>query len=182
MGVSERASNIPPFIVMDVLERAQELAASGKEIIHLEVGEPDFATPEVISQAAVRALSDGHTHYTHSLGVMELQGGGGGQHYAERYGVDGGPGPGADHLGYLHGHAATCFRPCWRAGQEIILSDPHYACYDNFISFVGGAPRAGAGAGRGGLPVPARAEIKALPWAPRPRACSSTAPPTPPAR
>lgn len=45
MPVSKRAREIPPFIVMDVLERAQELAAGGAEVIHLEVGEPDFDTP-----------------------------------------------------------------------------------------------------------------------------------------
>ncbi|MCA1785870.1 MAG: hypothetical protein LC657_07815 [Desulfobacteraceae bacterium] len=57
MGVSRRAGRIPAFIVMDVLERAQELAAAGREIIHMEVGEPDFATPEVITKAAAAAMA-----------------------------------------------------------------------------------------------------------------------------
>jgi len=58
---------------MDVLERAQEMAASGREIIHLEVGEPDFATPEMITEAAFKAMAAGHTHYTNSLGITELR-------------------------------------------------------------------------------------------------------------
>jgi len=124
---------------MDVLERAQELAASGREIIHLEVGEPDFATPEVITQAAIKALADGHTHYTHSLGVLELREAVA-AHYAERYGVTVDPA----RVLITSGTSTAMlllFSALLESGQEIILSDPHYACYDNFISFVGGAPR-----------------------------------------
>ena len=61
--VSERARNIPPFIVMEVLERAHDLEREGRNIIHLEIGEPDFPTPDCIRQAAVEAVRAGHTHY-----------------------------------------------------------------------------------------------------------------------
>jgi len=61
------------FIVMDVLEKAHEMERQGIDIIHLEVGEPDFDTPRCIKEAAVKALDDGHTHYTHSLGMIELR-------------------------------------------------------------------------------------------------------------
>jgi len=54
--VTEKALNIPPFIVMDVLERAHELEREGRDIIHLEVGEPDFPTPSCICEAAVKAI------------------------------------------------------------------------------------------------------------------------------
>lgn len=70
--VTQKATNIPPFIVMDVLERAHELEREGRHIIHLEVGEPDFATPPCICEAAVKALQEERTHYTHSLGLPEL--------------------------------------------------------------------------------------------------------------
>lgn len=53
--ISEKARNMPPFIVMDVLEQAQEMERKGKDIIHLEVGEPDFDTPQVIKEAAYRS-------------------------------------------------------------------------------------------------------------------------------
>ncbi|MGM0788193.1 MAG: pyridoxal phosphate-dependent aminotransferase [Thermodesulfobacteriota bacterium] len=138
MGVSNRASRIEPFIVMDVLERAQELAASGREIIHLEVGEPDFATPGVINEAAARAMEDGLTHYTHSLGIMELREAIA-QHYADRYGVEVDPArvvvTGGTSMAML-----LLFSALLEKGREVILSDPHYACYDNFINFVGGVP------------------------------------------
>ncbi|MCL5807243.1 MAG: pyridoxal phosphate-dependent aminotransferase, partial [Deltaproteobacteria bacterium] len=52
---TKRAAEIPPFIVMDVLETAQEMEREGKDIIHLEVGEPDFDTPECIKDACIRA-------------------------------------------------------------------------------------------------------------------------------
>ncbi|MCB2225780.1 MAG: pyridoxal phosphate-dependent aminotransferase [Desulfarculaceae bacterium] len=146
MGVSQRANNIPAFIVMDVLERAQELAAQGREIIHLEVGEPDFATPEVITSAAVKALADGHTHYTHSLGVRELRDAVS-EHYAERYGVEVDPARVLITAGTSTA-MLLMFSALLEAGQEVIISDPHYACYDNFISFVGGVP----------VRVPVRAE------------------------
>lgn len=68
-----RAREMPPFIVMDVLEKAQEMEARGENIIHLEIGEPDFATPEPVKEAAGRALAAGDTHYTHSPGKLELR-------------------------------------------------------------------------------------------------------------
>jgi len=71
--ISKRIAEMTSFIVMDVLERANEMERAGSHIIHLEVGEPDFDTPACVRKAACRALEDGHTHYTHSLGVFELR-------------------------------------------------------------------------------------------------------------
>ena len=71
--ISKKAQEIPPFIVMDVLEKAQELERMGEQIIHLEVGEPDFDTPQCIKEACFQAIRDGKTHYTHSLGLIELR-------------------------------------------------------------------------------------------------------------
>ena len=72
-SITERARNIPSFIVMDVLERAHELEREGRHIIHMEVGEPDFPTPRCICDAAIRAINEEKTHYTHSLGLIELR-------------------------------------------------------------------------------------------------------------
>ncbi len=138
MPVSKRAREIPPFIVMDVLERAQELAAGGAEVIHLEVGEPDFDTPRCIKDAAIRALEDNHTHYTHSLGIIELRRAIA-QDYARRYGVEVDPG----RILVTSGTSPAMllmFSALLEPGQEVIISDPGYACYANFISFVGGVP------------------------------------------
>ena len=58
---------------MDVMARAQELEKSGENVVHLEVGEPDFETPEAIRNAAIEAIRSGKTHYTHAMGLMELR-------------------------------------------------------------------------------------------------------------
>ena len=71
--VAKRAFEIPSFIVMDVLEKAHELERQGRNIIHLQIGEPDFPTPECICEAAQEAIQRGETHYTHSLGIIELR-------------------------------------------------------------------------------------------------------------
>ena len=65
--VAKRTENITSFIVMDVLEKAHELEREGVNVVHLEVGEPDFDTPPCVKAAACKALDDGHTHYTLSL-------------------------------------------------------------------------------------------------------------------
>jgi aspartate/methionine/tyrosine aminotransferase len=57
--ISERARQVKPFIVMDVLEKARDMESKGKEVIHLEVGEPDFQTPKLIEDAAVKSIEGG---------------------------------------------------------------------------------------------------------------------------
>ena len=71
--ISKRTKEMTSFIVMDVLERAHEMERQGIHIVHLEVGEPDFDTPQCVKDAACKALDNGHTHYTHSLGLVELR-------------------------------------------------------------------------------------------------------------
>ena len=72
-SISTRASRISPFLVMEVLEQAKEKESRGENIMHLEVGEPDFPTPVCIKQGALKAINEGKTHYTHSLGLPELR-------------------------------------------------------------------------------------------------------------
>lgn len=133
-----RIKGIKPFLVMDILERARQLEEMGREVIHLEVGEPDFDTPAVITQAAQRALSEGHTHYTTSLGIPELR-----QaiaaHYSSRYPVAVSP----SRVIVTSGTSAAMlllFTALLETGDEVILSDPHYACYPSFILSAGGVP------------------------------------------
>ena len=136
--VTERAKRIPPFIVMDVLERAHELERSGRDITHLEIGEPDFPTPECVCEAAVDAIRAGHTHYTHSLGIIELR-----EaiclHYLDKYGVRITP----DQVLITSGTSPALFMlfsALLEAGDEIIISDPHYPCYPNFAGFLNARP------------------------------------------
>lgn len=136
--VSKRVSDITPFIVMEVLERAKAMEREGAHIIHLEVGEPDFDTPEVIVEAGIRALKDGHTHYTHSLGMIELREAIC-EHYFKTYGVCVSP----EQVIVTCGSSPAIFMACaalLSPGDEVIVSDPHYACYPNFIQFSGGVP------------------------------------------
>jgi (5-formylfuran-3-yl)methyl phosphate transaminase len=85
MHACGKGQDIPSFIVMDVLEKAQELERQGRHIIHMEIGEPDFPTPKCICEGAEKAIRDGHTHYTHSLGLIELREAICG-HYLDKYG------------------------------------------------------------------------------------------------
>ena len=153
MGVSERATNIPPFIVMDVLERAQELAAQGKEIIHLEVGRARLRHPGGDHQRG-RPGHPGRPHPLHPLPGAHRAAPSGVQVLCRALWGGGGPGPGVGDRGHQHGHGSCCSLPCWRAARRSSSPDPHYACYDNFISFVGGAPVRVPVRAEEGFPVP----------------------------
>jgi aspartate/methionine/tyrosine aminotransferase len=133
--ISAKALNISPFIVMEVLERASILEREGKNIIHLEVGEPDFDVPACVLQASESALKQGRTHYTHSLGDPELR-----QEicnsYLKNYDVKINP----DQILITSGTSPAILlvlSVLCNPDDEIILSDPGYACYPNFISFSG---------------------------------------------
>ena len=136
--IAERVRGITPFLAMEVLERAQKLEREGASIIHLELGEPDFDTPECIRQAAFKALDEGQTHYTHSLGDVELR-----EHlcayYKRRYGVGLHP----DQVLIFPGSSPAMmvlFSALLDPGDEVILSNPGYACYPNFVRYAGGVP------------------------------------------
>jgi aspartate/methionine/tyrosine aminotransferase len=128
------------FIVMDVLERAQEMERAGESVIHLEVGEPDFNTPEAIKNSAIEALARGDTRYTHSLGTLALREAVC-NYYERTYGVrnidagrvivTSGTSP-----AFLVGMSAIL-----ECGDEVILSNPHYACHPNFVRFLEAVPR-----------------------------------------
>jgi aspartate/methionine/tyrosine aminotransferase len=133
---TSRTAEISSFIVMDVLERACEMEKCGQDIVHLEVGEPDFDTPRCIKEAVCRAMDEGHTHYCHSLGLPELREAIS-AYYRQTYGVAVDPGtiivtPGTSPAMFL------LFAALLEPGDEVILSDPHYACYPNFIKFAQG--------------------------------------------
>ncbi len=136
--IANRAKEIKPFIAMDVLERGRAMEREGISIIHLEVGEPDFDTPQCVKDAACQALEEGHTHYTHSLGDLKLREAIC-EHYFEKYNVSVHP----DQIVITSGTSPAMFllfSALLEKGDEVIVSDPHYACYPNFIKFVQGVP------------------------------------------
>ncbi|MBW2618154.1 MAG: pyridoxal phosphate-dependent aminotransferase [Deltaproteobacteria bacterium] len=139
MHVCQKAIDIPPFLVMEILERAQELEREGRKIIHLEVGEPDFDTPAVIRQAAASALEAGQTHYTHSMGDLRLREATA-AYYDRQYRLSIDPA----RIIITSGTSPAMlvlFAAILEAGDEVIMADPHYACYPNFVSYMaGGVP------------------------------------------
>ena len=137
MPVAARAKELRSFIVMDVMERANALEREGRHIIHLEIGEPDFDTPQCIKAAGIRAIQEGKTHYTHSLGTPELREAICQQH-EEEYGVHVDP----DQIIVASGTSPAMlliFSALLEHGDEIIVSNPYYPCYSNIITYVGGA-------------------------------------------
>ncbi|MBW2553520.1 MAG: pyridoxal phosphate-dependent aminotransferase [Deltaproteobacteria bacterium] len=136
--ISKKSSKIPPFIVMEVMEKAAEMERRGEHVIHLEVGEPDFDTPQCIKDAAIKAIGDGKTHYTHSLGLMELREAIA-EYYRYRYKVTICP----EQILVTSGTSPAmllAFFALLESGDKVILSDPHYACYPNFITITDGIP------------------------------------------
>ena len=136
--VTKRSSEIPPFIVMEVMEKAASMEREGADIIHLEVGEPDFDTPECVKEAAIRAIREGKTHYTHSMGVLELREAVA-EHYYNQYGVEVNP----DQILVTSGTSPgmlLLFMSLLEPGEEVILPNPYYACYPNFVRMTEGKP------------------------------------------
>lgn len=126
------------FIVMDVMERAHVLEREGRSIIHLEIGEPDFDTPHCIREAGIKAIKEGKTHYTHSLGILELREAIC-RHYHDVYAVHVSP----DQVVVASGTSPAMiliFSALLEHGDEIIVSNPYYPCYPNIINYVGGKP------------------------------------------
>jgi (5-formylfuran-3-yl)methyl phosphate transaminase len=136
--VTQKASSISPFIAMDVMEKAQKLEKEGQYIIHLEVGEPDFETPPAIKKAAIDAIQKGDTHYTNSLGKIEFREEIA-NYYQKKYTTQVSP----EQIIITSGTSPAMyliFAATLEPGDEVILSDPHYACYPKIIRFLEGEP------------------------------------------
>lgn len=136
--IAKRAEEIKPFLAVEVFERAQDLERQGHDVVHLEFGEPDFDTPAVIREAAIRAIREGRTRYTHSLGILPLREAIA-EHYLTTYRVAVSP----DQVLVTAGTSPAMlllFTTLLAAGDEVVLSDPHYACYPNFVRYADGVP------------------------------------------
>ena len=138
MKASPRMDPITSFIVMDVLEEARGMERAGADVVHMEVGEPDFAPPAGVTEAIRRAVDAGHTHYTHSLGVVELREAIAAW-YGRQYGVAVDPGcvivtPGTS--GAFLNAMAVLLSP----DEAIAFTDPGYPCYPNFARLLGLRP------------------------------------------
>lgn len=137
--ISKRADGISSFIVMDILEKAKEMEANGVDVVHLEVGEPDFAAPAAAKASVLEQLELGETHYTHSLGKIELRRAIAG-FYRRKYDVNVDPEQIVVTSGTSPG-MVLAFASVLDAGEEVILPNPYYCCYPNFIKMFDGIPR-----------------------------------------
>ncbi len=134
--LAQRSSDIAPFYVMELLTRAKQLEAAGRDIIHLEIGEPDFATPRTIIDAGLKQLQTGDIKYTPAAGLPELR-----EkiaaYYGSRYAVNVAKErifvtPGAS--GALLLALGVSIDP----GDEVLMADPSYPCNSNFIKLFEG--------------------------------------------
>lgn len=173
--VSGRAQAIAPFEVMEVLRRAGELEAAGHDVIHLEVGEPDFPTPEPIVAAATRALGGEAMRYTPALGIHPLRAQIA-QHYAERFGVVVDP----ERVIVTSGSSAALLMALGTvldAGDEVLIGDPGYPCNRHFATFVDAVPRLVPTDAADGYQV--NADLLAAHWTPATRAVITASPSNP---
>lgn len=136
--IAGRMARIDPFYVMDLLARARDLQARGRSVIHMEVGEPDFATAPPIVAAGKKALDAGYTGYTPATGIPELRRAIS-AHYDRRFGIEV-PAeriivtPGSS--GALQLVLSVLIDP----GTEVLMTDPGYPCNKNFVELVSGVP------------------------------------------
>ena len=138
MSLARRIQEIEPFLAVEMGERAEALERAGIDVVHLEFGEPDFEAPLVVREALQRALKDGRTRYTHSLGILALREAIA-EHYVTTYGVNVSP----DQILVTAGTSPAMlllFGHLLDPGDEVVLSDPYYACYPNFIRYADGRP------------------------------------------
>ena len=154
MTVSKRAQAIRPFVVMDVVARAKELEADGRDIVRLEIGDPDFPTPEVIARAGEAAIEEGSTHYTQSLGLPDLR-----EaleaHYRAKYGVAVDPGRHRGDPGHEPGDAAALRRSA-RPGRRGHHARPLLPRVSELRRVPRRRGQDAAGPRRGRLPLSAR--------------------------
>lgn len=135
---AKRLADITPFHVVELLTRARQLEAEGRDIIHMEVGEPDFPTPEPIANAAVDAIKSGKTLYTQSLGLPELR-----EAIAKFYGTRYGLTVAASRIVVTNGASGAlnlAFACLTDPGSEWLLSDPGYPCNRHIIRSYEGRP------------------------------------------
>ena len=139
MRTARRASEIEPFEVMDVLSRAQALERAGRHVVHMEIGEPDFTAPAPVVEAGVRALREGRTAYTATLGLNSLREAIG-AHYESRFHVE----VPASRIAITSGASGglLCVTALYvDAGDEILVPDPGYPGYRHFVRAFEGKAR-----------------------------------------
>ncbi|MDZ7860200.1 MAG: pyridoxal phosphate-dependent aminotransferase [Candidatus Krumholzibacteriota bacterium] len=144
--LAERMNRLGTETAFEVLSKANKMESEGREIIHLEIGEPDFDTPRNIIDAAIKALNDGFTHYGPSAGLPETR-----KVFADFISKDRGVDIGPENIVVTPGAKPILFFSILAlvdAGDEVIYPNPGFPIYESVINFVGGKP----------VPIPLREE------------------------
>jgi len=134
--ISQRAADIQPFQVMALLEQAQGLEKQGVDVIHLEVGEPDFETPQPIADAAINAIQSGKTGYTPALGLPELKAKIS-EYYLSEFDVT----ISKERIVITSGASGALqllMAARIEAGDQVLMSEPGYPCNAHFVNTFGG--------------------------------------------
>jgi len=135
---ARRTGEMRPFLAMEVMERAFAMERAGEDVIHLELGEPDFPAHPAAAAACIRAIESGQTHYTDSRGISELREAIADDH-RRRFGVEVDP----DRVIVGNGTSPAMllvFSLLVGEGDEVVLGAPHYPCYPNIVRMCGGVP------------------------------------------
>ena len=173
--LATRMAAIAPFEVMEIQTLARALEAQGRDVVHLEIGEPDFATPAPVVEAAKRALDSQPMFYTSALGIPPLREAIS-AFYRDRYGVEVDPA----RVVVTAGSSAAlllAFGVLLDPGDEVLLADPGYPCNRHFVHALGGVPRL--------VPVDAASRYQLTPalaeasWTPRTRVVMVASPSNP---
>ena len=138
-AIAARLSQIEPFHVMEIATHARALEAQGRDVIHMEIGEPDFPTPQPVIDAAQSLLASGQIYYTSALGIRALREAISG-HYRRLYGLDIAP----ERIIVTAGGSAALLLTCALLvgrDDEILLTDPSYPCNRHFVRVMEGVPR-----------------------------------------
>jgi aspartate/methionine/tyrosine aminotransferase len=134
--IARRMADIEPFHVMDLLARARALEAEGRDIVHMEIGEPDFVTPAPICEAAKQALDAGKTHYTPAVGLPALR-----QAISDFYRHEHGVSVAAERIIVTPGASGAlllALAVLVNPGEQVLMADPGYPCNRHFARLVEG--------------------------------------------
>jgi aspartate/methionine/tyrosine aminotransferase len=136
LQVAARMAAIEPFHVMDLLAKARQMESQGRSIIHMEIGEPDFVTPQPVVDAGIKALQKGYTHYTPAVGLLELRQAIA-QHYQDVYQVS----VAADQIVLTPGASGALLLilgVLMNPGEQVLMTDPSYPCNRHFVRLLEG--------------------------------------------
>jgi len=133
--LARKMANLGTETAFEVLAKAKALEAQGREMIHLEIGEPDFETPQNIKEAGIKAIQDGYTHYNASAGLMETR-----EAFARYITNDRGVEVTPDQIVVTPGAKPIIFFTALALldpGDEVIYPNPGFPIYESMINFLG---------------------------------------------